>query len=75
MEFIDGKTESISEYTMNEGKEELSCTFTLVILPKVGKCEGEEKENEKDPAGKYNVFATNIPRGYILSNISRLPKD
>ena len=69
MEFIEGKRESISEYTMNEGKDDLSCTFTLVILPKAGKCE------EDDPTSKYIAFATNIPRGHILSNISRLPKD
>lgn len=71
-EFIEGKRESISEYTMNEGKEDLSCTFTLVILPKAGKCGGED---EKGPTSKYIVFATNIPKKYILSNISRLPKD
>jgi hypothetical protein len=70
MEFIEGKRERISEYTMNEGKEDLSCTFTLVILPKAGKCEGGN-----DPTSKYIVFATNIPREHILSNISRLPKD
>jgi hypothetical protein len=73
MEFIEGKRESVSEYTMYEGKEDRSCTFTLVILPKVGKF--EENDDENDPISKYIVFATNIPKSYILWNISRLPKD
>ncbi len=60
--------------TMNEGDEDLSCTFTLVILPKVGKCEGEDDDNN-DPTSKYVVFATNIPLRDILWNIKRLPKD
>lgn len=74
IEFIEGKRESISEYTMNEGKEDMSCTFNLVILPKVGKRE-EDEYNDKDPTSKYIAFATNIPRRHILWNISRLPKD
>lgn len=71
MEFIEGKRGYVSEYTMNEGKEDLSCAFTLVILPKVGRCESEKD----DPTSKYIVFATNIPRGHILWNIRKLPKD
>lgn len=74
IEFIEGKRESVSEYKMNEGKQDLSCTFTLVILPKVGKREKED-DDEKDPTSRYIAFATNIPRGHILWNISRIPKD
>ncbi len=44
-------------------------SFTMVILPKRG-C-----ENETDPLKRYIPFATNIPLGKILWNVSRLPKD
>ncbi len=67
MEYFEGKREYISEYTMGSGDD--SCKFTLVILRKAG------SENETDPLKKYIAFATNIPRGDILRNISKLPKD
>ncbi len=67
MEYAEGKRGSISEYTMGSGDD--PCKFTLVILPKAG------SENEKDPLKKYIAFATNIPKGDILRNISKLPKD
>ena len=68
MEYLEGKREFISEYTMGSGDD--SCKFTLVILPKAG-----SSEKETDPLKKYIVFATNIPKGDILRNISSLPKD
>ncbi len=70
MEYSQGKREIISDYAIrgsDDDHEEAS--FTLVILPKRG-C-----ENETDPLKRYIPFATNIPRGKILWNVSRLPKD
>lgn len=60
----------ISEYTVRGSDDDHEeAPFTLVIFPKAG-C-----ENEADPLKRYVPFATNIPRGKILWNVSRLPKD
>jgi hypothetical protein len=67
MEYVEGKRECISEYTMGSGND--SCKFTLVILRKAG------SEKETDPLKRYIAFATNIPKGDILWNINKLPKD
>ncbi len=65
--YVEGKREFISEYTMGSGDD--SCKFTLVIFRKA------VSEKETDPLKKYIAFATNIPKGDILWNISKLPKD
>lgn len=59
----------ISDYVFTHQDVE-GASFTLVIFPKAG-CPPEET----DPCKKYVTFATNIPRGEILWNVSRLPKD
>ena len=62
-----GEREMVSDYTFtHQGVE--GASFTLVIFPKAG-CE------ETDPCKRYVPFATNIPTGDILWNVSRLPKD
>lgn len=67
-EYSRGEREMISDYTLMPSEGECA-SFTLVILPKPG-C-----EKETDPLKRYVPFATNIPRGDILWNVSRLPKD
>jgi IS4 transposase len=71
MEHAQGKRETVSEHAIRGSGDdrEVEASFTLVIFPKAG-CEKEE-----DPLKRYIPFATNIPRGKILWNISRLPKD
>ncbi len=68
MEYTEGRRPMVSRYTMQVGREDES-SFTLVIFPKTG-C-----EKETDPLKRYIPFATNLPMGKILWNISRLPKD
>lgn len=68
-EYARGEREMISDYTLMPSEGE-GASFTLVIFPRAG-CPPEET----DPCKKYVPFATNIPRGDILWNVSRLPKD
>lgn len=67
LEYASGKREYISRYTMKSGTEKVS--FTLVILPKTG------SGNEGNVCDRYLVFATNISRGRILSNVHRLSEE
>jgi hypothetical protein len=71
MEYAQGKREMISEHSIRGTGDdrEMEASFTLIIFPKTG-CGKEE-----DPLKRYIPFATNIPKGKILWNISRLPKD
>ena len=67
-EYARGEREMVSDYTLTHQDVE-GASFTLVIFPKAG------GEGETDPCKKYVPFATNIPIGDILWNVSRLPKD
>jgi hypothetical protein len=69
-EYIQGKRPMISHYVMQEGREDES-SFTLVIFPKAG-C---DEKSEPDPIKRLIPFATNLPMGKILWNVSMLPKD
>ena len=71
MEHAQGKREMASEHAIRGSGDdrEVEASFILVIFPKAG-CEKEE-----DPLKRYIPFATNIHKGKILWNISRLPKD
>jgi putative transposase len=69
-EYIQGKRPMISRYVMQEGREDES-SFTLVIFPKAG-C---DEKSEPDPIKRLIPFATNLPVGKILWNVSMLPKD
>lgn len=73
MEYAQGKREIISEHAIRGTGDdrEIEASFTLVVFPKAG-C---GKDEEEDPLKKYIPFATSIPLGKILWNLSRLPKD
>lgn len=68
-EYARGERGMISDYTLKPSEGE-GASFTLVIFPRA-RCD----EKETDPCKKYVPFATNIPRGEVLWNVSRLPKD
>jgi hypothetical protein len=73
-EYARGERKMISRYTLNPSAKEEGedpASFNLVILPKAG-CGNED---EKDPSKRFIPFATNISLGDILWNIRRLPKD
>jgi hypothetical protein len=70
IEYSLGTRAMISSHSIRgSGDDHEEAAFTLVILPKRG-C-----ENETDPWKRYIPFATNIPLGKVLWNVSRLPKD
>jgi hypothetical protein len=52
--------------TSSEGREG---AYNIVILPRKG-C-----EEEPDPLKRYIAFATNIPRRFVMWNVTRLPDD
>ncbi len=64
-----GERKMISDHLLRPSEGE-GASFTLVVFPRAG-C----KPEETDPCKKYIPFATNIPRGDILWNVSRLPRD
>ncbi|MGA8342912.1 MAG: transposase [Candidatus Sulfotelmatobacter sp.] len=67
-EHAEGKRRRVSrcKITSTEGREG---AYTIVILPRRG-C-----EEESDPLKRYIAFATNIPRRFVMWNVSRLPDD
>lgn len=73
IEYAQGARPMVSRYVMREKLEDESSSFTLVIFPKAGGRGRGEKET--DPCKRYIPFATNLPLGKVLWNISRLPED
>jgi len=68
-EYARGERQMISDYTLKPSEGE-GASFTLVIFPKARCAPGET-----DPCKRFIPFATNIPVGDTLWNVSRLPKD
>jgi len=68
-EYARGERKMISGYSLTPAEGE-GASFTLVIFPRARCAPGET-----NPCKRYIPFATNIPVGDILWNVSRLPKD
>ena len=68
-EYVRGERKMISDYTLKPSEGE-GASFTLLIFPKAG-CQPKET----NPLKRFILFATNIPMGDILWNVSRLPRD
>ena len=68
MEHARGERRRVSrcKITSTEGREG---AYNIVILPRRG-C-----EKEPDPLKRYIAFATNIPRRFVMWNVTRLPDD
>lgn len=69
LEYAGGERKMISDYTLKPSEGE-GASFTMVIFPRA-RCPPEEI----DLCKRYIPFATNIPMGDILWNVSGLPKD
>ena len=66
-EFVAGNRETISEYTIHSESKHVE-SFTLVII-------SNPKPAKPNITDQYLVFATNISRGKIFSNLSQIPHE
>lgn len=67
IEYVNGDRKTISQYIIHDSSKHVE-SFTLVIIP-------NPRPDKPNITDQYVVFATNIPRGKIFSNISQIPKE